>query len=88
MGGQAGCYSWDQEASNGRIVLPTATFLLTPNLKIPDELDSYTAIHSALSLWCVCVGSKGNRQVVAEEKSALQCRFLPQPLRCIPIPEG
>jgi len=62
MGGQAGCYSWDQEASNGRIVLPTATFLLTPNLKIPDELDSYTAIHSTLSLGV----SASARKVIAK----------------------
>ena len=34
MGGQAGRYP-DQEALHGRIVLPTATFLLTPTLKFP-----------------------------------------------------
>ena len=35
-----------------------------------------------------CIRSKGNRQVIAEQKPFLPCRFLPQPLRRVPISEG
>jgi hypothetical protein len=52
-GGQAGRYP-DQEALQQKNWLAhRATFLLTPNLKIPNELVKHTAVHSALSLWCV-----------------------------------
>ena len=59
--------------------------------KIPNELVKHPAVHSSLPLWCVsqarCIDCKGNGKVIAQQKPSLQCPFLPQPLRCIPIPE-
>ena len=66
---------------------------VAPNpLKIPNELVKHTAVHSSLPLWCAskscCIDCQGNFELIAEQKPSVQCSFLPQPLRCIPVPQG